>query len=88
MTSWWLSKRNQLNSSINHCFETIVQSVGLFFYEAGKTTIFFYHSIRLLFSKPSRFNDLLIHMEFVGNQSVLIILLTGAFTGLACGGGN
>lgn len=83
MISWWLSKRHHLNSSINSFFEQIVQNVSTFFFEAGRTVLFFSESIKLLFSKPSRFKDLLIHMEFVGNQSVLIILLTGAFTGLA-----
>lgn len=51
--------------------------------EVGLILIFFYTSIRLLFAKPSRFNELIRHMEFIGNQSVGIITLTGVFTGLA-----
>lgn len=83
MISWWTTQRNHLNSAVNHFFEQRVHKVASLFFEAGKTILFFTTSIRLLFTKPSRFKDLLIHMEFVGNQSVLIIMLTGAFTGLA-----
>jgi phospholipid/cholesterol/gamma-HCH transport system permease protein len=39
--------------------------------------------MRLLFAKPSRYSEMIRHMEFVGNQSIGIISLTGLFTGLA-----
>ncbi len=51
--------------------------------EAGKIGLFFFESIRLIFDKPSRFTEIIRHMEFVGNQSIGIICLTGLFTGLA-----
>lgn len=51
--------------------------------EVGKITIFATESIRLLFAKPFRGNEIIRHMEFVGNQSVGIITLTSIFTGLA-----
>jgi phospholipid/cholesterol/gamma-HCH transport system permease protein len=51
--------------------------------DTGSMMIFLSESIRLLFAKPSRFNEVIRHMEFIGNQSVGIICLTGAFTGLA-----
>ncbi|MFP5518506.1 MAG: MlaE family ABC transporter permease [Bdellovibrionia bacterium] len=51
--------------------------------EVGFISIFFISSIRLLFTRPSRFNEVIRHMEFIGNQSVGIITLTGLFTGLA-----
>jgi phospholipid/cholesterol/gamma-HCH transport system permease protein len=51
--------------------------------EAGRIVIFFTESVRLIFSRPSRFPEIIRHMEFIGNQSVLIICLTGFFTGLA-----
>jgi phospholipid/cholesterol/gamma-HCH transport system permease protein len=37
----------------------------------------------LFFTKPFRMDELLIHMEFIGNKSVGIISLTGLFTGAA-----
>lgn len=51
--------------------------------ETGKVMIFFSESARLIFSKPSRFPEVIKHMEFIGNESIAIISLTGAFTGLA-----
>lgn len=39
--------------------------------------------MKLIFAKPSRFDEVVKHMEFIGNKSVLIICLTGIFTGLA-----
>ncbi|ASD62743.1 MlaE family ABC transporter permease [Bdellovibrio bacteriovorus] len=49
----------------------------------GKIIIFFNESMRLIFAKPSRFAEIIRHMEFIGNQSIGIICLTGGFTGLA-----
>lgn len=49
----------------------------------GKIILFFNESIRLIFAKPSRFAEIIRHMEFIGNQSIGIICLTGGFTGLA-----
>ena len=51
--------------------------------DTGKIVIFAYESLRLLFKKPSRFGEIIKHMEFIGNQSVGIISLTSLFTGLA-----
>jgi phospholipid/cholesterol/gamma-HCH transport system permease protein len=50
---------------------------------AGDLFIFFFDSIKLIVSKPYRFGEIISHMEFIGNKSVLIIVLTGTFTGLA-----
>lgn len=51
--------------------------------EVGDIAIFGYTSIKLSFSKPSRYSEIIKHMEFVGNQSVFIVALTALFTGLA-----
>jgi phospholipid/cholesterol/gamma-HCH transport system permease protein len=49
----------------------------------GHIVLFFNESVRLIFVGPSRFSEIIKHMEFIGNQSVGIISLTGIFTGLA-----
>ena len=49
----------------------------------GAMIIFLTESLRLAFRRPSRYLEIIRHMEFVGNQSVIIIMLTGGFTGLA-----
>lgn len=54
-----------------------------FIKEVGMITEFGYSSIRLSFQKPSRYLEVIRHMDFVGNQSIFIISLTGLFTGLA-----
>lgn len=51
--------------------------------EVGQIGIFFYRTIRVSFERPYRVSELMRHMEFIGNQSVFIITLTGLFTGLA-----
>lgn len=51
--------------------------------ELGLLVIFLFDSLRLIFTKPSRFGEVIKHMEFVGNQSLGIICMTGMFTGLA-----
>jgi phospholipid/cholesterol/gamma-HCH transport system permease protein len=51
--------------------------------DTGKIVLFTYESLKLLFKKPSRFAEVIKHMEFIGNQSVGIIALTSLFTGLA-----
>ncbi len=54
-----------------------------FLVECGRVVIFFYQSFVLIFHKPYRIDEIIRHMEFIGNKSVLIIMLTGAFTGMA-----
>ena len=49
----------------------------------GSMVLFMTDSLKLSFRKPNRYLEIVRHMEFVGNQSILIIMLTGAFTGLA-----
>lgn len=49
----------------------------------GKFYLFSVKAISSIFSKPFRRAEIIQHLEFVGNQSIGIILLTGAFTGLA-----
>lgn len=51
--------------------------------EIGDIVIFGFSSLRLLREKPSRVGEIIRHMEFIGNQSLGIIILTSLFTGLA-----
>lgn len=51
--------------------------------ELGSIALFAVDSMKLMFTKPNRYNEMIKHMEFVGNQSIGIICLTGLFTGLA-----
>jgi len=55
--------------------QTVLSDVGVF-------TLFCIESIRWGFRRPFRYEELLQHIEFIGNKSVLIISLTGLFTGM------
>ncbi len=72
---------------VNHAFDAVF---GYFWHailhailETGEIATFGAGSLRLFFSRPFRFSELIAHMEFVGNKSVGIIILTGTFTGMA-----
>ena len=75
--------RQEINDFIDGIFLKIWKGLFGFFYDAGKAILFFTSSFKLIWKRPFRFEELVRHMEFIGNKSVLIILLTGAFTGLA-----
>ena len=56
----------------------IVESLGRF-------GAFFLEAIAVLFSPPFKVNALLERIHYIGYRSLLIILLTGAFTGMVLG---
>jgi phospholipid/cholesterol/gamma-HCH transport system permease protein len=49
----------------------------------GEIIIFGWQGSRSIFQKPFRLIEILRQLEFVGNRSIFIIVLTGLFTGLA-----
>ncbi|MEW6388077.1 MAG: MlaE family lipid ABC transporter permease subunit [Thermodesulfobacteriota bacterium] len=53
--------------------------------EAGGMTIFLLEALGQAFLPPFRFRRLFREMDFIGVRSSLIILLTGAFTGMVLG---
>lgn len=61
----------------------MVTAVRSFVTETGRMILFMTSSLRLLFTPPNRWQEILKHMEFIGNKSVAIISLTSLFTGLA-----
>jgi phospholipid/cholesterol/gamma-HCH transport system permease protein len=63
--------------------ESIGQRIRKSVTHVGEIVLFGYQSITLTFAIPYRYNEIIRHMEFVGNQSVGIITLTSIFTGLA-----
>jgi len=60
-----------------------LDKVSNFVREIGLIMVFGTSSIRLSFTRPYRYLEIVRHMEFVGNESIFIIGLTGLFTGLA-----
>jgi phospholipid/cholesterol/gamma-HCH transport system permease protein len=68
---------------LDRIFLNFLESAKEALREVGDIAIFGWTSLRLSFSKPSRYSEIIKHMEFVGNQSVFIVALTALFTGLA-----
>ncbi len=54
-----------------------------FIFEVGTVARFGIQGYRLFFARPHRWSELITHMEFIGNKSVGIILMSGLFTGMA-----
>lgn len=50
--------------------------------EVGALVVFAADAVRWIFRPPLRIVEILKQIEFVGNQSILIICLTGVFTGM------
>lgn len=50
--------------------------------ELGRMGIFLFRSVALIFSPPFKSRQLFRQISFFGNKSLVVILLTGAFTGM------
>lgn len=72
-----------MKSWIQHFLFSLGHFVQTILFESGRTWFFFVHASKLAFRKPSRMDEILRHMDFIGNKSVIIIMLTGSFTGMA-----
>jgi len=83
MIQVWRDNRERISASIDEFFIDIAKGINQFFVDCGRACIFFYQSVILVFSRPFRFEEIIKHMEFVGNKSVVIIVMTSTFTGLA-----
>ncbi len=83
MLRLWTDNRTRINDAIDNFFIGIARYFVDLVTDCGKACIFFYQSFLLLFRGPFRGEELLRHMEFIGNKSVLIIIMTSTFTGLA-----
>lgn len=84
---WWAlsygEKRERFNDAFNHFFIWILKSFASFVTATGELAKFASTSVKLAFRAPSRWDEVVVHMEFVGNKSITIICLSGLFTGLA-----
>lgn len=75
--------RAKINDAIDDFFKAVFLLFYDFIFQIGLFSRFSYAAMRAFFVRPYRVKDLIQHMEFVGNKSVFIIVLTGAFTGMA-----
>lgn len=78
-----MALREKFNQKIDQTFFWLLNFLSKALFEIGGLTQFAIYSFRSFFNKPYRFKELIQQMEFIGNQSVFIIVLTGTFTGMA-----
>jgi phospholipid/cholesterol/gamma-HCH transport system permease protein len=50
--------------------------------DVGRATLFLVNAVRRIPARPWRFRMILEQLHFIGNRSLVIVALTGAFTGL------
>jgi len=79
----YLEARERFNQTFDGAFLWLFKRLRVFIIQVGEISGFASKSIRLMFSRPWRIQELFSHMEFVGNQSVMIISLSAVFTGMA-----
>lgn len=70
-------------SAAKNIIAHIVAPVTDLFERLGRVSLFFGQSISASFKRPYRVLETIEHMYFIGNRSVMIIVLTGVFTGIA-----
>lgn len=83
MIEVWKRHRSDVGDAIDRLFAAVFGRVMEMFVDTGRASIFFWQSVKLVWTKPYRGHEIMQHMEFIGNKSVLIIALTGSFTGMA-----
>ncbi len=83
LSAMWMDHREQINKAFDDAIFFAVGWSKDLFSETGKTSIFLLNSFKLIWARPYRLGEFMNHMEFIGNRSVIIIALTGVFTGLA-----
>lgn len=79
----YIEARQRFNRAFDGVFLWLFARLRRFVLEVGDLARFGAHSARLFFRPPFRFEELIVHMEFVGNKSVSIISLSAIFTGMA-----
>lgn len=79
----YVRARARFNQKFDLFFGSVANSLGSFVITTGATMKFAIQAISSIFKPPFRWNETIAHMEFVGNKSVIIICLSGVFTGLA-----
>ncbi|PIU00070.1 MAG: organic solvent ABC transporter permease [Bdellovibrionales bacterium CG10_big_fil_rev_8_21_14_0_10_45_34] len=52
------------------------------FLKLGELSLFIFQAFRMAFRPPFRWTQFLVQLEFVANKSLLIVALTGMFTGM------
>ncbi len=79
----YLELRDRFNQAFDGFFLWIASEFRQLIVDVGTLAKFGAEGFRLFTTRPFRFHELMIHMEFIGNKSIGIILMSGLFTGMA-----
>ncbi len=79
----YAERRERFNQKLDAIWFWLWGSIKQNVMETGELIIFGWQATKAFFSRPFRFQELMSHMEFIGNKSISIISLSGFFTGLA-----
>jgi phospholipid/cholesterol/gamma-HCH transport system permease protein len=79
----YIIARDKFNRAFDGFFIWLAVKFRTFIVEVGELARFGLQGYRLFLTKPFRWPELLIHMEFIGNKSLGIIVMSGLFTGMA-----
>ncbi len=83
MPQIWNQNREHINRTIDKLLLSLWHPFQQLCIRSGSICIFLTQSSLLILTKPYRWNEIIKHIEFIGNKSLIIIALTGAFTGMA-----
>ena len=67
---------------VRNVIEAVVGKFLVVLKELGSVSTFFVQSVFLAFKRPFKFDYIFKQMEFIGVNSLLVIAITGAFTGM------
>ena len=81
--AWYLDARDRFNRSFDGFFLWTARQFRQFVVDVGLLARFGFEGFRLFGTRPFRWPELVTHMEFIGNKSVGIIVMSGLFTGMA-----
>jgi phospholipid/cholesterol/gamma-HCH transport system permease protein len=79
----YAERRERVNQAFDAIGRYLMNQLREFVREVGELSRFGYEGLRVFFHRPWRGTELVSHMEFIGNKSVTIILMSGLFTGMA-----
>lgn len=81
--AWYMSARDRFNRSFDGFFLWIAGQFRQLIVDVGLLARFGIEGFRLFGTRPFRWSELISHMEFIGNKSIGIIVMSGLFTGAA-----
>lgn len=79
----YAQRRQKFNEGFDRAFNVVVAKIVAFVMATGELVRFGAQAMVSIFRAPFRWDETVSHLEFVGNKSVVIICLSGVFTGLA-----